>query len=145
MSLDVYIIIPKPEYAEWQSKREKSIFEAGEMKGLIPLIENYYTEREPESTEEVYWANITHNLCGMAEVAGIYKHLWRPEEIGITKAGELIGPLTAGLIELKSKPEHYKQFNPKNGWGDYAGFIDWVERYLAACKECPDGQISVSR
>jgi len=34
----------------------------------------------------VYDANITHNLGAMAEAAGIYKHLWRPEEIGITKA-----------------------------------------------------------
>ena len=39
--------------------------------------------REPEGA---YSANITHNLGKMAEEAGIYKHLWRPEEIGITKA-----------------------------------------------------------
>lgn len=145
MSLAVYIILPKQEHSEWQTKKERSLEEAGEMKGLIPLIEQYYADREPERTEEVYWANITRNLAGMADAAGIYQALWRPEEIGITKAGELIEPLTVGLAELKSKPDHYKTFNPKNGWGNYDGFVDWVDKYLTACKECPDGQISVSR
>lgn len=32
---------------------------------------------------EGYSANITHNLGAMAEAAGIYLALWRPEEIGI--------------------------------------------------------------
>lgn len=145
MSLDVYIIVPLEKHKEWETKRQNSLAEAGEMKGLIPLIEQYYADREPGKTEEAYWANITHNLCGMAEAAGIYKHLWRPEEIGIKKASELIEPLTVGLAELKSKPGHYKHFNPKNGWGDYDGFVDWVERYLTACKEYPEGEISVSR
>lgn len=27
----------------------------------------------------IFSANITHNLNAMAEAAGIYKHLWRPE------------------------------------------------------------------
>jgi hypothetical protein len=39
---------------------------------------------------EVYSDNITHNLGEMADAAGIYKALWRPEEIGITKAAELV-------------------------------------------------------
>lgn len=145
MSLDVYIILPKQEHGEWQTKRERSLEEAGEMKGLIPLIEQYYADREPERTEEVYWANITHNLAGMADAAGIYEPVWCPAEFGIKKAGDLIEPLTVGLAELKSKPDHYKQFNPKNGWGNYEGFVDWVERYLTACKENPEGKISVSR
>ena len=145
MSLDVYIIANRPEHAEWQTKRKNSLAEAGEMKGLIPIIEQYYADREPDKTEELYWANITHNLAGMADAASIYQHLWRPEELGITKAGDLIDPLTIGFEKLKANPDHYKTFNPKNGWGDYNGFIDWVERYLQACKENPGGTIQVSR
>lgn len=49
---------------------------------------------------EVFGSNITHNLGEMAEEAGIYKHLWRPEEIGITKADQLIAPLREGLARL---------------------------------------------
>jgi hypothetical protein len=37
----------------------------------------------------VYDANITHNLGAMAKAAGIYMHLWRPDEIGIKTASEL--------------------------------------------------------
>ena len=31
--------------------------------------------------DEVYSANITHNLGGMAREGGIYQACWRPEEI----------------------------------------------------------------
>ena len=95
--------------------------------------------------ECVYDANITHNLGDMAGKAGIYYHLWRPEEIGITKAGELIEPLTEGLKKLKKNPEYYKQFNSPNGWGMYEHFIPFVEGYLDACKEYPESTIIVCR
>lgn len=39
---------------------------------------------------DVFSSNITHNLNAMAEAAGIYRQIWRPEEIGIKTAVELI-------------------------------------------------------
>lgn len=93
----------------------------------------------------IYDANITHNLNKMAEEAGIYIHLWRPEEIGITKAQQLISPLRAGLALLLSDPERFKKFDPENKWGDYSGLVDFVRSYLAACEENPDAEVSVSR
>lgn len=95
--------------------------------------------------EESYSANITHNLNGMAEEAGIYKHLWRPEEIGITKASELIEPLRAGLALMKADPPRFEKFNATNGWGLYKHFVPWIEEYLAACERNPDATVSVSR
>lgn len=94
---------------------------------------------------EVYWANITHNLGTMAGEAGIYKHLWRPEEIGITKAHQLIEPLRAGLELLRSDRERFEKFNPENGWGSYDGLVRFVEKYLAACEENPDADVRASR
>jgi hypothetical protein len=94
---------------------------------------------------EVYEANITHNLNEMAAAAGIYKHLWHPDEIGVTKASELIGPLTAGLAKLKADPAHFERFNSPNGWGKYKHFVPFVEKYLAACIENPDAEVKVSR
>ncbi len=93
----------------------------------------------------IYSENITHNLNTMADKAGIYKHLWRPEEIGITTAEQLIEPLRAGLKELRAKPEYFKQFNPENGWGTYEGLCSFVENYLNECVENPDATIEVSR
>lgn len=93
----------------------------------------------------VFDANITHNLGKMAGEAGIYMILWRPEELGLTKADEIIRPLEDGLEKLKSDPDHYKQFNPENGWGDYDILVRSVETILNACKENPDAEIIVSR
>lgn len=94
---------------------------------------------------DVYWSNITHNLGPMAKEAGIYMHLWRPDEIGVTKAAELIGPLRAGLALLKADPERFEKFNATNGWGMYDDFLRFVEEYLMACEATPDADVSVSR
>ena len=94
---------------------------------------------------EIYSDNITHNLGDMAEAAGIYTVLWRPDELGIEKAGELIEPLRAGLALLKSDPERFKQYDSPNGWGMYEHFVPFVENYLHACEDCPEADVSVSR
>lgn len=94
---------------------------------------------------EVYWANITHNLGKMAEAAGIYYALWRPEEIGITHADQLTPLLEEGLSLLKSDPKKFEQFNSPNGWGMYEHFVPFVEKYLEACRENPDAEIRACR
>lgn len=102
-------------------------------------------EHEIDSRECFFDANITHNLGKMAAEAGIYKHMWRPEELGLTKAHELIVPIEAGLLAMKANPEFYKEHDDENGWGTYDQFVPWIERYLNACKENPDATIEVSR
>ena len=94
---------------------------------------------------DVFSSNITHNLGRMAEAAGIYKHLWRPEELGINTAGELIEPLREGLRILKADAKDFEEYNPRNGWGSYADFVPWVEKYLAACEENPKSHVRASR
>jgi len=100
------------------------------------------TETKPT---EVFWANITHNLTEMANAAGIYTHLWRPEDIGITLASELIAPLEIGLAAMKADPDKYREYDSPNGWGTYDDFVPWIERYIEACKQNPDAEVSVSR
>lgn len=98
-----------------------------------------------EDHEEVYWANITHNLGKMADEAGIGDVLWRPKEIGKTKASEIVELLEKGLADLKSRPEHFQALNSHNGWGMYEHFVPFVEKYLEACRKYPDAIIEVSR
>ena len=151
MSLDVYLITKEPQI----KKASSGIFvrENGQTREITqeewnvrnPNREPVKFEQEEVETNEVYWANITHNLDKMAEAAGIYEHLWRPDEIKITKAKELIEPLRQGLHNLKSEPERYKKFNPENGWGSYDGLVKFVENYLNACYEYPDADVEVSR
>jgi len=89
--------------------------------------------------------NITHNLNIMASKAGIYYALWRPEEIGLIYAKDLILCLVKGLARLKSDPKKYKKYNPENKWGDYDGLVNFVKEYLKACIDYPDSVIKVSR
>lgn len=94
---------------------------------------------------EAFSANVTHNLGRMAEEAGLYEIVWRPEENGIEKASQLIVPLEAGIALMKSDPERFEAFNSPNGWGLYKNFVPWLERYLAACREHPNAAVHVSR
>lgn len=96
-------------------------------------------------TTEVYDGNITHNLGEMAQKADLYTALWRPDEIGCTKAKDIIGMLKRGLKQLKKDPEGFKKLNPDNGWGNYENLVEFTERYLAACEQYPDATIEVSR
>lgn len=92
----------------------------------------------------VFSDNITHNLVEMAKAAGIYMHLWRPHEIGITRAKELIAPLEEGLRKLKENPQEYSKYNSSNGWGMYENFVPFVERCLDACRKYPNAKITTS-
>jgi hypothetical protein len=108
-----------------------------------------FPDREPvtsEATDDcLFTANITHNLNKMAMDAGIYKALWRPEEIGAKKARDLVDQLTQGLDLLRKDPERFKRFNPENGWGKYETLVEFVERYLTACTAFPSADVSVWR
>ena len=98
-----------------------------------------------EKEDCVYDSNITHNLGKMADKAGIYFVLWRPEEVGKTKAKDIIKQLEKGLSKLKNRPDYFEKFNSPNGWGMYEHFVPFVEEYLEACKKYPDAKIVVSR
>lgn len=120
-----------------------------------------YTEEE----NDIYEANITHNLGKMADEAGIYEALWRPHRLkpeynipdgdfnaeyefesqSQTLAKDIIEILEKGLSDMKARPIHYQQFNASNGWGTYNDFIPWIEKYLEACKDWPESLIVTSR
>ncbi len=101
---------------------------------------DFYLTQDGETILDL---NITHNLNKMAVAAGIYKVLWHPDEIGITKANQCIDPLKAGLIELVTNKRKYEKFNPSNGWGSYEGLVSFVINVLAACCDHPDSDVRV--
>ncbi len=97
------------------------------------------------SSVEVFSANITHNLGEMADLAGLYQVLWRPQEIEITTALQAIPRLQEGLKKLKEDPARFRLLNPPNGWGSYDVLVEFVERLIDACELNPDAEITVSR
>jgi hypothetical protein len=103
-------------------------------------LDVYLTEYVPT---EVFSSNITHNMVPMAEAAGIYEILWRPDEAGVKYAHELVLPLRKGLSILKRSPKRFERMNPANGWGSYTSFVRWLEEYIRACEEHPLSTVSV--
>jgi hypothetical protein len=106
---------------------------------------NDYDDIINTDDSELYSANITHNLGEMAEKAGIYQALWRPEEINAIQAKDIINIVEKGLQELIMKPSYYKQFDSPNGWGVYEHFVPFVAKYLEALKQYPNSYIYISR
>jgi len=116
MSLDIFFTKPLPE--------------------SCLSCENCNEVKKSLEQEEVN-LNVTHNLNKMAMEAGFYEAMWRPKECDLERAEDVLPHLEKGLAELLSKPEHYKKFNPENGWGTYEGLVDFTERYIQACKSFP--------
>lgn len=149
MSLDVYLTTPGEKI-----ERPAQIFvrEGGQTRAVSrEEWDTRFPGTEPVtfvdsvSKEEVYSANITHNLGRMADDAGIYEALWCPDVVGYTTARQLIEPLEKGLALLKSDPPRFEKHNSANGWGRYEHFVPFVEDYLAACWKFPDALVGVSR
>jgi hypothetical protein len=136
----------------------------------VYLTRNYHVTYDggktlEEKEEELYSANITHNLGEMADKAGIYEALWRPhrlrevydiseddhfaereyEDSVTILAKDIIPYLEKGLEKLISKPDYYEKFNSPNGWGMYEHFVPFVQDYLTACKHFPESIVNVSR
>ena len=80
----------------------------------------------------------------MAKEVELYVVLWRPGEIGITTASQMIAPLEKGLEELVANPDKYKAFNPPNGYGSYEDFVSFCRSVLANCRKYPDAVIEAS-
>ena len=153
MSLDVYLTGPRHPQADLVETEAIFVRRDGsnvaitreEWDRLHPGIEPVTVTIKPGESDTLFSANITHNLGKMANAVGIYRHLWRPEEVGVKVARDLIEPLTKGLEMLESNRALYEAHNPPNGWGDYDGLVRFINNYLDACEQYPDATVGVWR
>ena len=93
----------------------------------------------------VWEGNITHNLTKMASEVDLYLPLWRPEELNIRLAGDLVPYLEHGLSRLISEQARLLQYNPPNGWGHYDNLVSFVTLFLHHARLHPDAEILISR
>lgn len=93
----------------------------------------------------VFCWNFTHNAAPMAMAAGFYQELWRPEEVGLVYARELIGPLERGIKDMEEKPEAYRSLQAANGWGTREQFLEALRQLLQVLRDCPGARVSASR
>jgi hypothetical protein len=152
VSLDVYLYMPPTPGRETEPRIY--VREGGQTKAISRTEwDARHPGREPVvarpiddgDEQECYHANITHNLARMAQEAGVYEALWRPEEVGIERGADLIASLRNGLATLQSDPERFMPLSPVNGWGTYEILMRFIADYLAACERYPSARVDVSR
>lgn len=156
MSLDIYIISPKP-----IKKKSTGIFARidGQTRELTrEEAIKYFPDVDPSSiveeeieTNEFWHGNITHNLTKMAEDCisfdeydqcyNLYDLLWRDTQAPFKDdyLNAYIAHLAYCLYILKSDPEHFKKFNPPNGWGTYEQLVEFVRSFIHALIDMPPG------
>ena len=71
-------------------------------------------------------------LC--AAVEGAWERIKHSEG---KKAQEIIGDVTDLLSALKADPAKFRAMDPSNGWGDYDGAIEFLEKLKEAVIEAP--------
>ena len=81
----------------------------------------------------------------MASECGVYPFIWRHDENKVEKASDLIDPINQALMSLGLSPEKYKNLEPKNGWGTYQNFVDFLIELVNACQAHPDATVHVWR
>lgn len=156
MSLDIYIISPEP-----IKKKSTGIFARidGQTRELtreeaikrFPDVDPNTIIEEEIETNEFWHGNITHNLCKMAEDCisfdeynqcyNLYDLLWRDAQAPFEGdyLNTYIAHLAYCLYILKSDPEHFKKFNPSNGWGTYEQLVEFVRSFIHALIDMPPG------
>lgn len=155
MSLDVWLSIEPPtaesivkKHMKWIETLEERHSDSLDFHQIhVGILKDMLNEAiaAPSKAEILWEYNITHNLNRMATEAEIYEALWRPSEINVQTARDLIDPLTKGLFVLRADPDRFKALNPANGWGSYDNLVKFVVEYLKACIEHPDASVNVCR
>lgn len=92
--------------------------------------------------EEVFSANITHNLRRMWDEASVCDALY--ESQGKT-AASILPALESGLAVMQADPARFEAFNAPNGWGLYKHAVPWLAEVVRACRENPAAVVRVSR
>lgn len=100
-------------------------------------LSHHKTERN-----DVFEANITHNVAAMFKEAGAYEILWHGDGKSATEALPI---LKEALRRMQSSPEHFAKFNASNGWGTYEQSVSWLKSVIEGCEYNPFALIYCSR
>lgn len=138
MSLDIYFFKKGFDIQKSRADIDATYTKLQAIKDELEQLEDDFEEAKLSSL------NVTHNLNNMAKAVGLYEVLWRPEELAISTASQMIAPLEKGIDELVANPDKYNKFNPPNGYGSYEDFIGFCKSVLHNCREYPDAVIEAS-
>ncbi|NUR38796.1 MAG: hypothetical protein HOV73_01750 [Streptomyces sp.] len=84
--------------------------------------------------------NYTSNVSGMwADAIG-----HRLFELNGRTAGDALEQLTEAVARMRATPDHYRAMEPANGWGNYDGALQYLDRLRDACESHPKTTIRIS-
>lgn len=85
-------------------------------------------------------ARITYNCSPMLLAAG---HIGHNDMRGVlgSFAVHLYNNI---LVELQATPTYFETMNPKNGWGNYEGTVEFIKKMIAMCQAHPEDVIDGS-
>lgn len=92
-------------------------------------------------TPVLYEDNITHNLTGMWDEAGIYDCIYKKEN---ETAGSILPTLKQGFAAMQSNPSKYRALEINN-WGTYEDAMTFLENLIQACEDYPKAIIRVAK
>lgn len=149
MSLDVTIKYKQPKKVKYNDTHTA----CGSTMALV--------DKDYEETVSEWSANITHNMAEMADHVSVwcqprnsdgcvatttlYNVVWRPDECNLDNTSVILGALADGIHQMVRHRKDLLQYNPKNGWGDYDSFLQWLIKYKNECEDNPDCEITVWR
>jgi hypothetical protein len=84
--------------------------------------------------------NMTSNVAPMWRLAGADL-----AEFKARTAGDCIPELRTAIADMAGNPEKYRPLNPSNGWGDYAGCLEFLRELLVMFEEHPKATVEVWR
>lgn len=84
--------------------------------------------------------NYTSNIYGMYYEA--FRRDWK--FINGMVAGEALPDIKDAIKHMEKHPDKFKAMNPKNGWGDYEGALQYLKDLANYCEQNPICKIDIS-
>lgn len=88
--------------------------------------------------------NITNNLIDFAIALNCYECIWKPKNLNIITAYQLLPHLYEAYYNVIKYGDIYLSLLPKNGWGTKEQFLNFIDQYIEACITYPNTLIETS-
>lgn len=106
----------------------------------IDLVESMC--HECHCGDVVYHSNMTSNVSGMWDDAGIELRLYCYDREHAGDEARVVAPLlTEAIHKMEADPERYRAMEPSNGWGSYEGTLSFLRKLRDACLMYPNARI----
>lgn len=81
-----------------------------------------------------------------SNVSGMWAHAlgYSLSDLDGKKAGDCTADLKRAVADMIANPAVYEAMNPPNGWGDYAGALEYLRDLRDACVAHPKATVDVS-